>query len=86
MPDAPTSTPKVQFSVIIAVYNDWGPLEGCLQSLDQQTNPPEFEVIVVDDGSQQRIPEGIRNRKRDHPCDRRNNGKYNQYLSKRHPC
>jgi glycosyltransferase involved in cell wall biosynthesis len=39
------------FSVIIPVYNDWVPLVGCLQSLNEQVDPPPFEVIVVDDGS-----------------------------------
>jgi len=37
-------------SIIIAVYNDWMQLDGCLQSLAQQTHAPSFEVIVVDDG------------------------------------
>jgi hypothetical protein len=70
MPDnAPTSSPKVQFSLIIAVYNDWAPLEGCLQSLDQQTNGAEFDVIVVDDGSAQRVPDSIRLQKRTYPID-----------------
>jgi len=45
------------FSVIIAVYNDWAVLEGCLQSLAQQMNRPSFEVIVVDDGSAEPAPE-----------------------------
>lgn len=49
------------FSVIIAVYNDWEPIEQCLRSLGQQVNAPEFEVIVVDDGSDQEAPQSIRN-------------------------
>lgn len=49
-----------EFSIIIAVYNDWGPLERCLDSLDQQSNCPEFEVIIVDDGSSQTAPDSIR--------------------------
>jgi glycosyltransferase involved in cell wall biosynthesis len=44
------------FSVVIAVYNDWDPLSQCLESLQQQTNAPAFEVIVVDDGSTEAIP------------------------------
>jgi glycosyltransferase involved in cell wall biosynthesis len=68
MPDSvPTPPSSLQFSIIIAVYNDWGPLEGCLQSLDQQTNSPAFEVIVIDDGSKQRAPESIRNRETPYP-------------------
>ena len=45
----PSSNPY--FSIVIAVHNDWGPLENCLRSLDQQRQAPGFEVIVVDDGS-----------------------------------
>jgi glycosyltransferase involved in cell wall biosynthesis len=46
-------------SIIIAVYNDWTMLEGCLQSLTQQTNGPSFEVIIVDDGSTEPAPEFV---------------------------
>jgi glycosyltransferase involved in cell wall biosynthesis len=48
------------FSIIIAVYNDWTALEACLHSLTQQTDGPDFEVIVVDDGSNETAPEVIR--------------------------
>ncbi len=51
---------RVSVSVIIAAYNDWVALEGCLQSLTLQTNGPNFEVIVVDDGSDEAAPETIR--------------------------
>ncbi len=47
------------FSVVIPVYNDWKPLEQCLESLDRQENAPEFEVIIVDDGSAEKAPESI---------------------------
>lgn len=57
--DALNSTPKPLFSIVIAVCNDWGPLEQCLRSLHEQTNPPRFEVIVVDDGSEETAPESI---------------------------
>lgn len=50
------------FSVVIAVYNDWGPLDECLRSFRQQTNGPAFEVIVVDDGSTETAPEFVRQR------------------------
>jgi len=46
-------------SVIIAVYNDWLPLEQCLHSLSDQAAGPSFEVIVVDDGSEGAVPEFI---------------------------
>lgn len=47
------------FSIVIAVYNDWMLLQGCLQSLAAQTNAPSFEVIVVDDGSKEPAPDFI---------------------------
>ncbi len=49
------------FSIVIPVYNDWEPLAACLQSVACQTNAPDFEVIVVDDGSTEGAPEQIRN-------------------------
>jgi glycosyltransferase involved in cell wall biosynthesis len=48
------------FSIVIAVYNDWGPLRECLESLGRQENAPGFEVIIVDDGSREPAPEFIR--------------------------
>lgn len=50
----------VPISIVVPVYNDWAALRECLRSLDQQTNPPEFEVIIVDDGSQKPVPEALR--------------------------
>jgi glycosyltransferase involved in cell wall biosynthesis len=47
-------------SIVIATYNDWASLDRCLHSLGQQTAPPTFEVIVVDDGSQESAPDFIR--------------------------
>jgi hypothetical protein len=47
------------FSVIIAVYNDWTPLDRCLESLSRQAAGPHFEVIIVDDGSAQKAPASI---------------------------
>jgi glycosyltransferase involved in cell wall biosynthesis len=47
-------------SVVIGVYEDWIPLDTCLRSLAEQVNAPRFEVIVVDDGSRQAIPDGVR--------------------------
>jgi len=48
------------FSIVIGVYNDWTPLDGCLASLAEQGGAPTFEVIVVDDGSDEPAPESIR--------------------------
>ena len=47
------------FSVIVAVYNDWLALDGCLQSLARQTDGPSFEMVVVDDGSREQAPETV---------------------------
>jgi glycosyltransferase involved in cell wall biosynthesis len=47
-------------SVVIAAYNDWNRIAGCLQSLSEQINAPKFEVIVVDDGSRTGAPDQIR--------------------------
>ena len=48
------------FSIIIAVYNDWKVLDPCLRSLTPQRGGPDFEVIVVDDGSNEEAPAVIR--------------------------
>lgn len=49
-------TPLPLFSVIIPVFDDWAPLDRCLQSLADQTHAPSFEALVVDDGSRQPAP------------------------------
>jgi glycosyltransferase involved in cell wall biosynthesis len=56
----PTSPPP-HLSVVIAAYNDWAPLDQCLPSLAGQVNPPMFEVIIVDDGSQDHAPDSVHN-------------------------
>lgn len=50
---------RLLFSIVIAVYEDWTPLDQCLQSLDQQNDKVSFEVIIVDDGSSEAAPESI---------------------------
>jgi glycosyltransferase involved in cell wall biosynthesis len=50
-----------QLSLVIAAYNDWVALEACLASVASQRNPPDFEVIVVDDGSATPAPVAIAN-------------------------
>src|SRR5437016_7299072 len=53
-----TRNPSSPFiSVIICVYNDWNSLENCLGSLSRQQDAPTFEIIVVDDGSSESVPE-----------------------------
>jgi glycosyltransferase involved in cell wall biosynthesis len=54
----PASVPY--FSIIVAVYNEWGAVERCLESLGGQENAAPFEVILVDDGSVEAAPESIR--------------------------
>jgi glycosyltransferase involved in cell wall biosynthesis len=54
------STTRPLLSVVIAVYNDWALLERCLQSLAKQANEAGFEVVIVDDGSEEASPESIR--------------------------
>jgi glycosyltransferase involved in cell wall biosynthesis len=56
---AQSSSQAPMFSIIVAVYNDWAMLDGCLQSLARQTNGPGFEVIIVDDGSTETAPESV---------------------------
>jgi GT2 family glycosyltransferase len=55
------------FSIIIGVYNDWKPLDQCLQSVAQQVKAPSFEVVVVDDGSNESAPDFIRQWRRTYP-------------------
>jgi len=59
MPD-PVSETAPALSIIIPVYNDWRPLRECLESLGRQEGAPAFEVIIVDDGSREPVPELIR--------------------------
>jgi glycosyltransferase involved in cell wall biosynthesis len=64
------STTSVQlplFSVIVATYNDWEVLGQCLRSLAEQNAVPHFEVIVVDDGSENLAPESIRQWQKAYP-------------------
>jgi glycosyltransferase involved in cell wall biosynthesis len=61
------ATVPPRFSIIIPVYNDWKPLEECLQSLTRQANAPDFEVILVDDGSTETASEYIRSAGQGYP-------------------
>ena len=60
MPNSNHKGDVPRFSVIIAVFDDWGPLDACLRSLSEQTDFRDFEVIVVDDGSENPAPDSIR--------------------------
>jgi len=48
------------FSIVIAVYNDWAPLDACLRSIVPLKDNSRLEVIVVDDGSDDPAPSWIR--------------------------
>jgi glycosyltransferase involved in cell wall biosynthesis len=64
--DPISSAASPLLSVIIGAYNDWTPLDNCLASLAEQTGPT-FEVIVVDDGSDESAPQVIRRWERSYP-------------------
>jgi glycosyltransferase involved in cell wall biosynthesis len=57
---AETPLPKLKryprVSVVVCSYNGSKTLDGCLRSL-QKLNYPDYEVIVVDDGSKDAVPE-----------------------------
>ena len=55
----PSPNTQPLFSIIIGAFNDWVPLNACLGSLARQTGSVRFEVIVVDDGSQETTPKYI---------------------------
>jgi glycosyltransferase involved in cell wall biosynthesis len=54
-----TENAALPFSVVIATFNDWRPLDECLRTLAEQSGAPEFEVVVVDDGSEHAAPEFV---------------------------
>jgi len=45
----------VIFSVVVPVYNDQERLEKCLKSLKKQTLTEYFEILVIDNGSDEDI-------------------------------
>ena len=60
-PGSPTPSPKV--SVVVASYNGAATLRTCLQSLEA-LEYPDYEVILVDDGSTDTTPEIAANSRR----------------------
>ena len=48
------------FSVVIPTFERPGTLLRVLEALGRQAGPPEFEVVVVDDGSRDATPERLR--------------------------
>jgi GT2 family glycosyltransferase len=48
------------FSVVIPTFERPDTLRRVLEALGRQSSPPDFEVVVVDDGSRDRTPELLR--------------------------
>lgn len=63
----PAAGNALAFTIIVATYNDWAPLNEFLSSLAQQTITSRFDVILVDDGSSETAPEFISNWKAHFP-------------------
>jgi glycosyltransferase involved in cell wall biosynthesis len=60
-------TDKIYLSVVIPVYNDPDGLKDTLDSLIDQKNPPQYEVIVVDNNSTDKTPRVIEEFEREYP-------------------
>jgi glycosyltransferase involved in cell wall biosynthesis len=54
-----TSGQSPQLSLVIAAYNDWTALAKCLASVAGQRNAPDFEALIIDDGSATEAPATI---------------------------
>jgi glycosyltransferase involved in cell wall biosynthesis len=54
-------------SVVVATRNRIGYLGDCLESLAQQETPAQYEVVVVDNGSDDGTPELLQRWSTDHP-------------------
>lgn len=50
---------RFELSIIVAVRNDWTALDSCLRSIAEQAQAPRFEVLVIDDGSDETAPANI---------------------------
>lgn len=49
-----------EVSVVVAVYNKWDYTLACLRSISTNKPKASFEIIVVDDGSTDKTPEGLK--------------------------
>jgi GT2 family glycosyltransferase len=61
-PQAPPAMPRTArpaVSIIIPVHNQWQYTAACLRSIAQASNTAGFEVIVVDDHSQDQTPQRL---------------------------
>jgi glycosyltransferase involved in cell wall biosynthesis len=52
---------NLMFSIIIPVRDRWNELLTCVHSIAGQYQPPAFEIVIVDDGSNQEVPQQIQN-------------------------
>ncbi len=52
----------MEFSVVIPTYNRLDVLPEVLEALEQQEDAPDFEIVVVDDGSTDGTTEWLRER------------------------
>ncbi len=58
-PQTMPRAPRPAVSIIIPVYNQWPYTAACLRSIAQASNTAGFEVIVVDDHSQDQTPQQL---------------------------
>jgi N-acetylglucosaminyldiphosphoundecaprenol N-acetyl-beta-D-mannosaminyltransferase len=47
-------------TVVIPIRNRWGELQACLDAVLQQRESPQYEIVIVDDGSEEPPPEWLR--------------------------
>jgi glycosyltransferase involved in cell wall biosynthesis len=58
---------ETEISVVIPTRNRWNSVIRCLESIEKQDDPPGFEVIVVDDGSEEKRPQALNGSRFDFP-------------------
>lgn len=58
---------SIAISVVVPVRDNWDQLLICLEGLAGQLTPPQFEVIIVDDGSIRKMPASVREWKASFP-------------------
>ena len=65
----PTQSAPLRCSVIVPVYNGAATIGACVQALLEQTiSPPAYEIIVVDDGSQDATAAIVQRLQADYPA------------------
>jgi len=58
---------KGKASIVILTYNNLKDTQQCLDSIFTKTNDPDFEIIVVDNGSQDETPQFLQEYTQSHP-------------------